>query len=101
MTNLTLEEKKELIRMALKAREGAYAPYSDFLVGAALRADTRDVREMDYTRAAAAIGSEGRGLSQQVLSLCDATVKIPMNDRCESLNAAAAAAALLWEMARG
>ena len=31
MTNLTLEEKKELIRMALKAREGAYAPYSDFL----------------------------------------------------------------------
>ena len=25
MTNLTLEEKKELIRRALKAREGAYA----------------------------------------------------------------------------
>lgn len=71
------------------------------LYGAALREDTRDVREMDYTRAAVAIGSEGRGLSQQVLSLCDATVKIPMNDRCESLNAAAAAAALLWEMARG
>ena len=71
------------------------------LYGAALRADTRDVREMDYARAAVAIGSEGRGLSQQVLSLCDATVKIPMNDRCESLNAAAAAAALLWEMARG
>ena len=29
MTNLTLDEKKELIRMALKAREGAYVPYSD------------------------------------------------------------------------
>ena len=39
MTNLTLEEKKELIRMALKAREGAYTPYSDLLVGAALRAE--------------------------------------------------------------
>ena len=30
MTNLTLEEKKELIRMALAAREKAYVPYSDF-----------------------------------------------------------------------
>ena len=38
MTNLTLEEKKELIRMALAAREKAYVPYSDFMVGAALRA---------------------------------------------------------------
>lgn len=71
------------------------------LYGAALRADTRDIRDMDYTRAAAAIGSEGRGLSNEVLALCSATVKIPMNGHCESLNAAAAAAALLWEMARG
>lgn len=70
------------------------------LYGAALRADTRDVREIDYTRAAAAIGSEGQGLSDGVLALCDATVRIPMRERCESLNAAAAAAALLWEMAR-
>ncbi len=71
------------------------------LYGAALQSDTRDIRNLDYTRAAAAIGSEGRGISQELLALCTATVKIPMNERCESLNAAAAAAALLWEMARG
>ena len=35
MTNLTLDEKKALIRMALEAREQAYVPYSDFMVGAA------------------------------------------------------------------
>ena len=33
-----MEEKKELIRLALEAREKAYVPYSDFMVGAALRA---------------------------------------------------------------
>lgn len=71
------------------------------LYGAALRADTQDVRSTDYTRAAVAIGSEGRGLSAEILALCDRAVRIPMADHCESLNAAAAAAVLLWEMARG
>jgi TrmH family RNA methyltransferase len=70
------------------------------LYGAALRDDTTDAREADYTRAAIAIGSEGRGLSAELLSLCDGTVRIPMSGHCESLNAAAAAAVLLWEMAR-
>jgi len=68
------------------------------LYGAALRDDTLDAREVDYTRAAVAIGSEGSGLSRQVLELCDRTIRIPMRDRCESLNAAAAATVLLWEM---
>ncbi len=70
------------------------------LYGAALREDTRDVRELDFRRAAIAIGSEGRGLSQEMLQLCDATVKIPMEPTCESLNAAIAATVLLWEAYR-
>ena len=58
------------------------------LYGAALRDDTADVRAVDLRRCAVAVGSEGRGLSEEVLA------------RCESLNAAVAAAVLLWEMNR-
>ncbi len=71
------------------------------LYAAALRDDTADVRELDLGRCAVAIGSEGRGVSQRTLELCERTVKIPMSSRCESLNAAVAAAVVLWEMARG
>ena len=46
------------------------------------------------------IGSEGRGVSQEALELCSRTLRIPMAETCESLNAAAAAAVLLWEGAR-
>ena len=70
------------------------------LYGAALRSDTLDAREVDYSRAALAIGSEGRGLSETMLKLCDKTVRIPMSERCESLNAAIAATVLLWEAYR-
>lgn len=71
------------------------------LYGAALSDQARDLRETALRRAAVAIGSEGQGLSQALLDVCTRTVKIPMSVHCESLNAAAAAAALLWEMARG
>ena len=70
------------------------------LYGAALRDDTLDAREVDYARAALAIGSEGRGLSEEMLQLCDKTIRIPMSERCESLNAAIAATVLLWEAYR-
>ena len=70
------------------------------LYATALREDTQDVREVRLERAAVVIGSEGRGVSATALALCQRTLKIPMRERCESLNAAAAAAVVLWEMAR-
>ncbi len=70
------------------------------LYGTALRDDTVPLAEANLVRAAVAIGSEGRGLSQQVLDECAKTLKIPMNPRCESLNAAIAATVVLWEMYR-
>ena len=71
------------------------------LYATALTADTADVRDVDLTRCAVVIGSEGRGISQAALEACGRTVKIPMGDACESLNAAVAAAVVLWEGARG
>ena len=67
------------------------------LYAAALGDNTVDVRDADLSNAAVVIGSEGRGVSPQVLAVCGQTLKIPMSERCESLNAAVAAAVLLWE----
>ena len=46
------------------------------------------------------IGNEGHGLSAETLAACTGTVYIPMTDRAESLNAAVAAAVLMWEFCR-
>jgi len=70
------------------------------LYATALREDTIDLRDADLTRAAVVIGSEGRGASEELLAASRKTLKIPMRQRCESLNAAAAATVVLWEMAR-
>ncbi|MCI9402175.1 MAG: RNA methyltransferase [Oscillospiraceae bacterium] len=67
------------------------------LYATALREDTEDVRKADLSQAAVVIGSEGKGISEEMLSLCEKTLKIPMEEKCESLNAAVAAAVVLWE----
>ena len=71
------------------------------LYATALREDTVDLRQITLDRAAVVIGSEGRGVSQPVLAASQRTLRIPMIDRCESLNAAAAGAVVLWRMGFG
>ena len=71
------------------------------LYGAALSERAKDIRSISLDKAVVAIGSEGRGLSQELLSLCDGELIIPMEEGSESLNAAVAASIILWEMARG
>lgn len=70
------------------------------LYATALGNDMEDVRTIDLGRCAVVIGSEGSGVSTQLLQRCEKRVSIPMRARCESLNAAAAATVVLWEMAR-
>ena len=70
------------------------------LYGAALTDAAQDLRHVPLSPAAVAIGSEGRGLSAQLLAQCDGQIIIPMQPGAESLNAAVAAAVVMWEIAR-
>lgn len=67
------------------------------LYATALREDTIDIKTAQLQRCAVIIGSEGRGVSQELLEASTRTIKIPMRERCESLNAAVAATVVLWE----
>lgn len=70
------------------------------LFGAALSDKAADIRNAELHRSAVAIGSEGRGLSPELLSICGGELIIPMNPHSESLNAAVAASLVMWEMSR-
>lgn len=57
-----------------------------------------DLRQADLKNMALVIGSEGQGVRQEILDSADRELIIPMNPRCESLNAAIAAAIVMWQM---
>ncbi len=66
------------------------------------RGDSCDVTAMKFFKGAImCIGNEGNGLTEALIDACPEKVTIPMNGRAESLNAATAAAILMWEMMRG
>lgn len=70
------------------------------LYGAALSERAADLRTVAIKNTVVAVGSEGRGLSAELLSACDGELIIPMSPGSESLNAAVAASIILWEMVR-
>ena len=46
------------------------------------------------------MGSEGKGLSNSVIKLCDSLIKIPLLGKIESLNVSVACGAILYELVR-
>ena len=44
------------------------------------------------------IGSEGQGMHEELKKLCDDLIYIPMNNKCESLNAGVSASILMYEL---
>ena len=67
------------------------------ILSTALSNRAQDLREASLS-GAVVIGSEGRGVSEEYLAASAREIIIPMNPRCESLNAATAAAVVMWEM---
>ncbi len=71
------------------------------LYAAALREDALAAGRVRFpSELVLAIGNEGHGLSAPVLAAARKVLRIPMEPGAESLNAAAAAAVLMWEVYR-
>ena len=64
----------------------------------ALSDKAADIRTAALSRMAVVIGSEGQGVREEILKAAGQELIIPMNPRCESLNAAIAAAIVMWQM---
>ena len=96
----SVSETLEAIKMAHKA---GYTAISSHRSG-----ETEDTTIADLAVALSAarpgypggvcvvIGSEGQGLTEETIAACSGTVRIPMTDRVESLNAGIAGSILLW-----
>ena len=64
----------------------------------ALSDRAEDIRDAKLSAMAVVIGSEGQGVRKEILEAAQAELIIPMNPNCESLNAAIAAAIVMWQM---
>lgn len=71
------------------------------LIAGALGKNTADYSVADYgDRAVIIIGNEANGVCEEILEMADVCAKIPIWGRAESLNAAVAAALLIYEAKR-
>ena len=73
------------------------------LAALALREDSVSIDDpalRSESRLAVLLGTEGDGLRQETIDLCDYTVMIPMSHGVDSLNVAAAGALAFWELGK-
>ncbi len=81
--------RQEIIRICTEENIPLYAT--------ALSDRAKDIRDAGID-GAVVIGSEGKGVCRDFLDAAEKELIIPMNPRCESLNAAVAATIVMWEM---
>lgn len=71
------------------------------LIAGALSKESKDYKTADYSgNCCVIVGNEANGISDDLLKLCDEKVIIPILGKAESLNAAVAAALMMYEAIR-
>jgi len=92
--NIVTRDLKELIN-ELKVKEvpilGTKVEFGE---------DIRNLTSRDKERFALVMGNEGRGVSLEILELCDKYIYIELDSDVESLNVAIASSILLYELSR-
>lgn len=92
MPYIYVEDLKDTLE---KAKKYGVALYAAHLAG------RMNYDKEDYTKKCGIlVGNEANGLSEEIAGLADRYIKIPMEGRVESLNAAVAAAILMYEIYR-
>lgn len=80
----------------IKMKESGYK-----VISGALSENTIDFKEADYSgKTIIVVGNEANGITDEILSISDTIVKIPIYGKAESLNVAVAASLLVYEVKR-
>lgn len=96
-----------LLRIPILVAEDFLSTVSTFkekgftVSGTVVEKSALKINEITFTEnEIALIGNEANGLTNEAKDICDRLVTIPMLGKAESLNAAAAATIVMWEMVR-
>lgn len=90
--------RSPVVNTTWEAAKAAFAQAGIPVAVTALSDRAVDLRNADLKAMAVVIGSEGQGVRPQIMDAADGELIIPMNPRCESMNAAIAAAIVMWQM---
>lgn len=90
--------RMEIIQTDWQTVKSACAEAGIPIAVTALSDTAQDLRQAPLQTMAVVIGSEGQGVRDEILTYAQNSLIIPMNPDCESLNAAVAAAIVMWQM---
>ena len=72
---------------------------NDYIIYGTKVDNGKNLKEIEKKNKYAIImGNEGKGVSENIMTMCDEYIYIPMNSKCESLNVGVATSIILYEM---